>query len=284
MLQGNPQRTVLHAVMSKGTPAIVAALKYKIPLDSPLLQEDRGDETASRARNDRLSPRSSATSARRDERDFADEDREQRGGRYADGPRRSSNDRAAPPRGHYEEERSHQRRTSAGGSFSAQFEELARKADEYDDPRVRDLYASAPSTHQHPARDPYAASHERGRANHPRGGHASRDYDRDAGDDRRRSDDRAYRSSGTSYRDEREPRAYEREDERNTSGPSARRPVVDERGRRDVAYDSYSRDTRGAPPAETDRRGRENAPYSDERSAPRIAASSHLRGPSADRD
>lgn len=39
MLSGNPQRTVLYGVIAKGAPAILAALKNKIPLDSPLLHE-----------------------------------------------------------------------------------------------------------------------------------------------------------------------------------------------------------------------------------------------------
>jgi len=43
LLHGNPQRTVPQATLRKGSAAIVAALKNKIPLDLPLLREEYDD-------------------------------------------------------------------------------------------------------------------------------------------------------------------------------------------------------------------------------------------------
>ena len=48
-LHGNPQKTVLYAVLAKGTPAILTTLKNKIPIDSPMLNGTDQRLTATRA-------------------------------------------------------------------------------------------------------------------------------------------------------------------------------------------------------------------------------------------
>ena len=152
MVGGNPQHTVLYAVLAKGTPAILAALKLKIPAGSELLrdppqtQQAQAGRSAPQPQGARRQPSSRRDDRDEDEAGVIEVDTDQRG-RYAEHIRAGSGGN---------QRQSASAASAASSSFSARYAAVEDDRD-YD-----------------------------GRSSHYHGG-SGRDYDR-----QRSADDRDY--------------------------------------------------------------------------------------------